>query len=247
MAYMNFSVRDRDEVFSTYYMSKVHARHLLQLPSFLEGDISSLIERASMFKRRLHAPLENGYVLVDAVQRTITQWGIVPGIEVVDAQALGVDAHAVWLKRTPVIDKVLTKIDETLNGADWGGVAPSKMRESLMPYVKSAHFVYDILEDPVQVDFEPFTSDAEFVTKLKELAWQGVRRDWLVVDRPNLVRCLLSFPGWRMDHIAQRHIQDMKQLVNTMIDLTDEDDKAWDSVAERLGLEIQATSSGYCA
>jgi hypothetical protein len=244
MSDLTVGIRHLDGTFTSSRMPSSVARFSFQSPSFLEGDTWDLYKRMRSYLH-FNAPAEDGYVLVDEKTKTISQWAVVPGIELVYAADLGIDVHWGVRNRTPLVDMLLKPVDEKLRGADFNGVSPSSIRKALLPYITGALYFRDLVDDQIVVEFSPFSSEVELIKKVKELAWDGVRRDWLVQGIPHFVDCRLSMPGWKLERITNEDLPAFKKLIETMVELTDADLEAWEDVAIRNWIDLDQPVPGF--
>jgi hypothetical protein len=234
------SVALADGSFTTFHTYDSLFRSAIHTPEFLDGNVFAWDALHHPLPSNSAAPMEGGYVLIDDRSKTITQWGMVPGVNEVAGKSLGVDPHDAQLKRTPAENKILGFLQQKLQGADYVGVRDIKRRELLRPYITEARYFPELLADMVTKEFEPLENDVALINKMQELAWEGKTRGWLVEDRPNIVTYGLKMPGWTLNTIQFEQIADLKELVCSFIDFEDEDHEAWQAVADERGYDLPA-------
>jgi hypothetical protein len=234
------SVALKDGTFKTYHTYNDHFRRAALTPAFLEGDVHALDKMAYVTVGEQPLPLEGGYVLIDERSMTITQWGLTPRANEIEANHLGFEPHQVRIKLTPAENKIRGFISQKLRGADYGGVRDVSSRELLRPYITEARYFPELLADMVTKEFEPLANDVALINKMQELAWEGKTRGWLVEDRPNIVTYGLKMPGWALNTIQFEQIADLKELVGSFVDFEGEDHDAWQAVADERGYDLPA-------
>jgi hypothetical protein len=232
------SVALADGSFTTFRTYDSLFRSAIHTPEFLDGNVFAWDALQHPRPSNPALPLEGGYVLIDDRSKTITQWGMVPGVNEVVDTSLGVDLHGSQLKRTPAENKILGFVHQKLRGADYLGVRDVKRRELLRPYITEARYFPELLADMVTKEFEPLANDVALINKMQELGWEGKTRGWLIEDRPNIVTYGLNMPGWTLNTIQFEQIADLKELVGSFVEFEDEDHEAWQTVADERGYDI---------
>lgn len=179
-------------------------------PEFLSGDpaaISRLLRDEGSGHWYNH-PAEDGYILIDSVQKRIFDWHDGRKLNLVDAEKLGFGSHA--------------------------HPHGNKIREWLRPFIVGANYMHQKTMDTVEHQFEPCATDRQLRKLMDAIAYEGLGRTLL--RKPaleNLVTYEVAMSAWEYERLPYGELAGLisiREQVEARAALSEQDSEAWDAI-----------------
>ncbi|MCV9964982.1 hypothetical protein OIU34_24100 [Pararhizobium sp. BT-229] len=176
-------------------------------PAFLNGDMSPIFRLLpDEGSRGWHnQPSEDGYVLIDSIEKKVFAWHDGAPLTEIEAKHLGFGRNA----------------------ERYG----PKLRESLRPFIVAAEYVgWDSMES-VRHEFDPCRTDRELKGLMNKIAYEGLRKS--LFFKPalcNLVSYEVAAPGWEFTTLPFRDPKGLQRInheVEARVELSERDAEAW--------------------